>query len=104
MLDTPQRLMVSGADPQNLVVLAGRSSDGKKVQILVANYRNQAGCKLIVEELPWGGAPSRVKEFRLNEKDRYDKPIESTGQGGRLEITSTLASPTVELVVLETSP
>ena len=39
MLDTPARLKVAGADTNGFAVLAGRSADGKRVQILIDNYQ-----------------------------------------------------------------
>ena len=38
MLDTPQRFAVEGVDTFGFAVLAGRSQDGKKVQVLISNY------------------------------------------------------------------
>jgi xylan 1,4-beta-xylosidase len=45
MLSTPQRLEVSGADTVGFAVLAGRSGDGKVVQILISNYEIPANYK-----------------------------------------------------------
>jgi xylan 1,4-beta-xylosidase len=39
MLNTPQRLSASGADTYGFAMLAGRSADNKKVQILIDNYQ-----------------------------------------------------------------
>jgi hypothetical protein len=38
MLSTPHRVELSGSDTVGLAALAGRSSDGKTVQILISNY------------------------------------------------------------------
>ena len=38
MLDTPQRLVVEGTDTFGFAALAGRSTDGKTIQILISNY------------------------------------------------------------------
>jgi xylan 1,4-beta-xylosidase len=38
MLDTPRRLAVTGTDTVGFAALAGRSADGKTVQILISNY------------------------------------------------------------------
>ena len=45
MLDTPKRLAVEGPDTIGFAALAGRSADGKKVQILISNYEIPAGYK-----------------------------------------------------------
>jgi hypothetical protein len=38
LLNTPQRLYASGGDTYGFAVLAGRSQDGKQIQILINNY------------------------------------------------------------------
>ena len=38
MLDTPQRLAVTGTDTFGFAALAGRSKDGNTVQVLISNY------------------------------------------------------------------
>lgn len=38
MLDTPERLSVEGTDTFGYAALAGRSKDGKTIQILISNY------------------------------------------------------------------
>ncbi len=45
MQDTPQRFAVRGTDTFGLATLAGRSADGKTVQILISNYAIPAGYK-----------------------------------------------------------
>ncbi len=45
MLDTPQRLLVDGTDTFGFSAVAGRSADGKTVQIFVSNYAIPAGYK-----------------------------------------------------------
>lgn len=45
MLDTPERLAVDGADTYGFAALAGKSSNGKAVQILISNYAISPGYK-----------------------------------------------------------
>jgi xylan 1,4-beta-xylosidase len=45
MLNTPERLAVMGADTFGFAVLAGKSEDGKTVQIFVSNYAKPADFK-----------------------------------------------------------
>lgn len=45
MQDTPRRLAVEGADTFGFATLAGRSSDGKMIQILISNYAIPEGFK-----------------------------------------------------------
>ena len=52
MLDTPERLAVDGTDSFGFAVLAGRSADGNKIQILVSNYAIPAGFKHVPMPMP----------------------------------------------------
>jgi xylan 1,4-beta-xylosidase len=52
MQATPQRFAVQGADTFGLAALAGRSADGKTVQILISNYAIPAGFKAIELSMP----------------------------------------------------
>jgi hypothetical protein len=52
MQDTPKRLAVEGADTFGFATLAGRSVDGKTVQILVSNYAIRDGWKPKDMKLP----------------------------------------------------
>ncbi|MFZ3216128.1 MAG: hypothetical protein WA192_08725 [Candidatus Acidiferrales bacterium] len=52
MLDTPQRLAVKGTDTFGFAALAGRSADGRTVQILISNYAIPADYKPIIMQMP----------------------------------------------------
>jgi xylan 1,4-beta-xylosidase len=52
MLDTPQRLAARGPDTFGLAALAGRSADGKSVQVLISNYAIPAGFKPTEMKMP----------------------------------------------------
>jgi hypothetical protein len=52
MLDTPQRFAVEGTDSFGFAALAGRSADGKTVQILISNYAIPAGFKPNIMQIP----------------------------------------------------
>lgn len=45
MLDTPERLNVTGGDTFGFAALAGRSADKKEVHVLISNYEIPAGYK-----------------------------------------------------------
>jgi hypothetical protein len=45
MLDSRRRLLVTGADIFGFSVIAGRSEDGKSVQVFISNYAIPAGYK-----------------------------------------------------------
>jgi xylan 1,4-beta-xylosidase len=60
MLATPQRLELSGSDTVGLAALAGRSSDGKTVQILIANYEIPKNYKPPPMTPPPGSEPQNM--------------------------------------------
>jgi hypothetical protein len=45
MRNSPQRLAVTGADDEGFAALAGKSKNGKTVQILISNYQVPANYK-----------------------------------------------------------
>ena len=52
MLDTPKRLAVKGTDTFGFAALAGRSADGKTVQVLISNYAIAEGFKAHDMQMP----------------------------------------------------
>ena len=129
MLNTPKRLEVSGADTYGFGVLAGRSDDGKTVQVLISNYEiltpqtppeqtaapgsrglvrrkgirneNNKGYELSVSNLPWGKRKFTIKRYRISEKENLDLVSEASGKDGKLELKNELLPPCIELIVLE---
>jgi hypothetical protein len=128
MQDTRERLAATGADNIGFAALAGRSPDGKTVQVLISNYempeavrkgppasflkyrkelegwkevhyRNNRGYALTVSNLPWGKAEFTVKRYRTTKTENWAESSTS-GKGGTLEITNLLPPPGVELIVI----
>lgn len=52
MMDTPQRLAVTGTDTFGFATLAGRSADGNTVQILISNYAIPPRASLHAMQVP----------------------------------------------------
>jgi hypothetical protein len=52
MLDTPQRLAVEGTDTLGFAALAGRSTDGNIVQVLISNYEIPPGFQPNIMQMP----------------------------------------------------
>lgn len=126
MLDTPQKLAATGADTIGFAVLAGRSADGNKVQILISNYeipsespvlrrrraarfprqpgisyKNNRGYALKVTNLPWGDAGFSVKCYQISQDDNFNLQTLPAGRGPTFELRRDLTPPAVELLVLE---
>ena len=127
--DTAERLAVSGGNNFGFVGLAGRSDDGKTVQVLVSNYEIPAAYRqgavrshfttlqrrkgiqyppdnrsfsLEVANFPWGNGKFTVKRYRITETDDWTES-ESSGSGGVAQITSSLPPPGVEFVVIRSA-
>jgi hypothetical protein len=143
VLKTPERLTLTGADTFGFAALAGRSRDGKTVQILISNYaipagskphmmqlppevlktlqesggldfskmkflsrrneieyRNNSGYNLTVTNLPWGRRAFTVKRYRLTKTEDFTLVNETSGSGGKLELSRPLPPPGLELIVL----
>jgi hypothetical protein len=125
MLDTPDRLAVTGADTLGFAVLAGRSTDGRRVRILIANheippeyreprrglarlprqtsivYGNNRGYALRIANLPWGNAAFSVKRYHLSDTGGFNLQSLPAGHGSSFQLQQELAPPAVELIVLE---
>ena len=130
MLQTPQRVEATGGDTLGYAVLAGRSRNCKKVQILISNYEmgpvfelaiwppgvprvenftprgnriryTDKGYALTVRNLPWGSGTFTVRRYRITEKENLTLAGELTSKGGSLSMANELAAPGVELIVLE---
>jgi hypothetical protein len=124
MLDTRQRLAAAGADTYGFAMLAGRSEDRKKVQILISNfqipenkykkealkdyipprkdivYQDNQGYHLKVSHLPWGKAEFTVKRYRITQAESWAE-AESSGKGEEFEMSNPLPPPGLELIVLD---
>jgi len=140
MLSTPQRLELSGSDTIGFAALAGRSSDGKTVQILISNYeipanhhprdmqppegalpkhmpefpqmkslpartnihyKDNSGFHLTINALPWGKRPFTVQRYRLTDREPFVMVQESTGNGGKFDVSDALLPPAIELIILK---
>jgi len=60
MLKTPERVELTGADTFGFAAIAGRSPDGKTVQVLISNYEIPADYKAPLMEAPAGSVPANI--------------------------------------------
>jgi hypothetical protein len=127
MLDTRQRLAVSGSDTMGFAVLAGRSKDKQTVQVLISNYEIQQpngpphqsappgsrglerrqirsesiqAYALHIAHLPWSRGAFMVKRYRTDEKQDYALVEELAAKGGTLDLSNPLPPPAIELIIL----
>lgn len=140
MLDTTDRLQLTGSDTFGFAAIAGRSTDGNTVRILISNYeippgykphamptpadvqkmldidfsklkllpprtdihyQNNSGYALTIDHLPWGSAAFTVKRFRITKTQDLALVDEAAGKDGKLQLSSPLPPPGVELIVLQ---
>ena len=129
LLQTPERLNVTGADNIGFAVLAGRSRDAKTGRVLISNYEILkdvaplhptvvAGTEIAVRlprraveyqpsqgyalsvNLPWRSGYT-VKRYRIDDAHNLDLIGQQSGSGGRAEFNAPLSQPAVELVEIE---
>jgi hypothetical protein len=120
MLDTPMRLAVEGTDTLGFAALAGRSADGKTVQLFISNYaispefmhkhlsdrtnvvyRDNSGYNLTVNNLPWGNKAFSLKRYRISSTQNLQLVEEKSESGGSLKLSNSFPTDTIDLIVLE---
>ena len=120
MLDTPMRLAVEGTDTLGFAALAGRSADGKTVQLFISNYaispefmhkhlpdrtnivyRDNVGYNLVVNNLPWGNKAFTVKRYRISKTQNLQLVEGKSESGGSLKLSNSFPTDTIDLIVLQ---
>ena len=131
MKDTPSRLKAEGADLDGFAVQAGRSADGRTLQVLIANYEIPAelrGPRSTPNVLPVFDVsllerrsvtyrnnsgydltidnliPAReylVERFRISDDSDFALVDSTTQVGPRVHLQAPLPPPGIELVVLK---
>ena len=87
MLQTPERLQLSGADTFGFAAIAGRSRDGKSVQVLISNYQIPENYQPPPMTAPAGSAPKNMPMPDFSTMKLPD-PRERTLRTGRIRGTS----------------
>ncbi|HEX8912843.1 MAG TPA: hypothetical protein VF796_10825 [Humisphaera sp.] len=101
LLDTPDRVAVTGTEPGKLAALAGRAADGSAVAVFVSNYR-AAGKRVTVrvDHLPWEGSTA-AEVFVVDEKRDLEKASSLRLEPGVATVEVDLPAPAVCLVRLK---
>ncbi len=90
--------------PAELQKVSPPMPDMSKVKFLPLRtgivYRDNAGYDLTIRNLPWGAAPFSVKRYRISKTQNLDLVEEGLGKDGSLHLSNSLATDTVELIVL----
>jgi hypothetical protein len=98
LLDTPDRLVVTGVEPGKLAALAGRDADGSAVGVFVRNYRSaEKRITVRVDRLPWDG-PTGAEVSVVDEKRDLEKVSSVRLEAGVATIELDLPAPAVCLI------
>jgi hypothetical protein len=91
--------------PPDLQKTSPPMPDMSKVKFLPARhdivYRDNAGYNLEIKNLPWGAAPFSVKRYRISKTQNLDLVETGSGKDGVLNLSDSLPTDTVELIVLK---
>lgn len=97
LVDHPVRLATDVARPGELAVLSGLSTDGRKLAVLVSNYRSPGvKVELTCDHLPWKG-PGEYELLLLDDSRNLESVAKGTFQGSKVSIVRNLPAPSVML-------
>ena len=99
LVDHPARLTVQGGGtPGQIATLAGLSSDGRELAVIISNYRGSLGrIELICDNLPWKGA-SEYEILVLDDTRNLESMGKRTASGPHVSIMHELPAPAVMLL------
>ncbi len=109
MKDTPLELRAEGADSCGFAVEAGRSADGRTVQILLSNYQIPArrgaayggngGYDLTVRHLQ-PGRRYTIERYRISAAQGFGRVSRAVQTGATVRLRAALPPPGIELIVI----
>jgi len=102
LLETPERLEATGSDHHGYNVVAGKSADNRRVQVLVSDFQStDRAFRLQLNNLPWP-AHTRVsiKRWLLDDTHRLSLVEEASATGHALTLERPFGSGSVCLVEL----
>jgi len=84
LLDTPERLSAEGSDDRGYNVLAGKSADNRRVQVLISDYQSPCTAfRLRVTALPWpADATVTLRVWQVDRTRRWGLVEEKSVAGG----------------------
>lgn len=102
LLETPERLAATGGDDRGYNVVAGRSADQRRVQVLISDYQSRdRAFRVQSRNLPWtGDAAVAVRRWLLDGEHRWKLVEESRASGNPLALERPFQSGSVCLIEL----
>ena len=103
LLDTPQRVKVTGTEPGRMAVCAGLDRQRSGLTILLSNFRSaEKRFDLLVDHLPWEG-PTEWQVLRLDTQRNLEPADAGRAAAGAVRIPLTLEAPAVVVLRLVAS-
>ena len=104
LLATPQRVSVTGSDPNGIAVIAGVSRDKSEATILISNFGTQCHhYDLVLRGLPWAG-PFIYEKYTVDGGHNLDLVKSQKLSTRTLATSEDVEAPSVCLLRLRTSP
>ncbi|MBI5693317.1 MAG: hypothetical protein HZC55_24830 [Verrucomicrobia bacterium] len=102
LLETPERLAATGGDDRGYAIVAGRSPDGARVQVLISDFQSRdRGFRLALRNLPWpADTVVSVRRWQIDAEHRLDLMEESRLTGRDLVLERPLQAGMVCLIEL----
>jgi hypothetical protein len=100
LLDTPQRVEVSGTQPDRLAACAGLNAAKTEAGILIGNYRSDRPLRLRLQNLPWTG-PTRFELAVIDATHNLETIRKDLWPAEELDLSADLKAPAVGLLTLK---
>jgi hypothetical protein len=98
LVDHPLRLAVEGGTAGEMATVAGLSSDGRELAVVISNFRSPKGrIELTCDNLPWSG-PSEYELLVLDDTRDLESMDKRSVKGPRISIVHELPAPAVMLL------
>jgi len=103
LLETPVRLETTGSDDRGYNVVAGKSADNRRAQVLISDYQSSdRAFRLRLRNLPWAdGATVSIKRWLLDGEHRLSLVEETRDTGSDITLERPFRSGSVCLVELQ---
>jgi hypothetical protein len=102
LLETPERLAATGGDDRGYSVVAGRSADRRRVQVLISDFQSaDRAFRLRVRNLPWPeGTTASVRRWLIDAEHRLDLVEQGEFSGRDLVLEQSFHAGAVCLIEL----
>jgi hypothetical protein len=110
LAETPRLVRLTVDPGQNIRALAGKSPDGKTLQVLLTRQPppedappQDRSYVVYVRNLPWGEGEFSIERYRLDAARNGNLATAGHGRGGLARVSALFEAPAIELIVLRES-